>query len=175
MINVRELKFSDIELIADYWVNLSPKALQKMGVDPLKMPAKKAFELMLNHQLSLPIDQRLSYCLIWELDKKPIGHCNTNPTKYGENAVMHLHLWDKKHRRKGLGTTFLRMSLPHFFKHLKLKNLYCEPYTLNAAPNKILKTVGFQWEKDYRTTPGNINYEQMVSRWIMSWEMFKKM
>jgi RimJ/RimL family protein N-acetyltransferase len=172
MLSVREIQHKDINLICDYWMNAGDDYLLGMGVDRKKMPSRDSFSRMLKEQLSLPVQSKNAYCLIWENEGKAIGHSNTNPTKYGEEATMHLHLWDDESRRKGLGLHLLRMSLKSYFDNLKLKKLCCEPYALNPAPNKILEKAGFTFVREYTTTPGFLNFEQPVKRWEMTREAF---
>jgi RimJ/RimL family protein N-acetyltransferase len=64
------------------------------------------------------------------------------------------------------------MTLPYFFDSLQIKRLYSEPYALNEAPNKTLERAGFELEKEYITTPGSLNFEQPVKRWVMTKERF---
>jgi RimJ/RimL family protein N-acetyltransferase len=130
---------------------------------------------MLLEQLNSPIEQKRAYCIIWEEDGKPIGHSNTNPTFYGKEATMHLHLWNNETRQKGTGTQLLKLTLPLFFENLKLRNLVCEPYALNPAPNKTLEKAGFTLVKKYITTPGFLNFEQPVMRWELSEENYLKL
>ncbi len=168
MLSVRELLPNDISLIADYWTQSPDAHLQAMGVDLNKVPERKDFVDMLQFQLSLPIEKRNAYCIIWLIDGLPIGHCNTNPTNFGEEANMHLHIWSEENRKKKLGMAFLQMTIPQFFENLNLKRLICEPYALNPAPNRALQKFGFQFVKEYVTTPGSINFEQPVKRWVLN-------
>lgn len=78
-------------------------------------------------------------------------------------------------RKKGMGSELLKMTLPCFFKNLKLKTLWCEPYALNSAPNKTLEKAGFNLIKEYTTVPGFICFEQPVKQWMMSYEDFKNL
>ena len=172
-INIREAQKSDIDLIINYWFSLSTSDLTKMGADINKLPIKLNFKNGLVKQLELPINQRNAFIVIWELDGKPIGHSNTNPTTFGDSASMHLHLWENPTRQKGLGTQFLKKTIQIYFEKLHLKTLFCEPYALNPAPNKTLSKVGFEFEKEYVTTPSSINFEQSVNRWKMSRAQFE--
>ena len=86
---------------------------------------------------------------------------------------MHLHLWQPVKRKKGIGTEFVKMSIPYYFKNFKLKKLICEPYTQNIAPNKVLQKVGFNLIKKYETIPGWINFKQLVNRYEMSFDKFE--
>lgn len=171
-LSVQEFQVAHVPLLLDYWFNASPEHLPGMGVDPRKMPTRAALESMLLQQLQTPIEQRRSYALVWCCDDKPVGHSNTNPTYFGKEATMHLHLWQSPQRLQGWGTEFVRMSLPWYFGKLRLQTLWCEPYALNPAPNRTLEKVGFQLQKEYVTTPGSINFEQPVKRWCMTRAQF---
>jgi RimJ/RimL family protein N-acetyltransferase len=168
MLTVREIQESDIELIAAYWLEARPEFLTGMGVDLKKMPSHEQWISMLSTQLNQAYTEKQSYCTIWELDKKPVGHSNINKIVFGKEAYMHLHLWDNQNRQKGLGVSFVSQSIPFFFNNMKLETLFCEPYALNPAPNHTLKKLGFNFEKTYSTVPGWINFEQEVNLWSLS-------
>jgi RimJ/RimL family protein N-acetyltransferase len=173
MLSVRELKEADIPLIIEYWLGSKNLFLISMGVDLNKLPTREGMMQMLMEQLGTPVQKKKSYCMIWEHNSQPIGHCNTNPIKFGEYAFMHLHIWNINERKKGLGTQLVKMTLPYFFENLRLKKLYSEPYALNPAPNRTLERVGFELLKEYVTTPGSINFKQPVKRWELKYEKFK--
>ncbi len=167
-LSVRELQADDLEHIARYWVSAGDDYLRGMGADPEKMPGFGEWVERLAVQLDQPYNQKQSYCLIWQVDGRPAGHSNVSKIVFGEEAYMHLHLWESGFRQKGAGTTLVRMTLPYFFENLHLKPLYCEPYALNPAPNKTLEKAGFRFVREYVTTPGFLNFEQPVSRWELS-------
>lgn len=167
-LSVRELQENDISSIADYWLESPDDFLRNMGVDLEKLPPREGFENMLQKQIALPYYEKNSLCLIWEADGKAVGHCNTNPTVFGDEAYMHLHMWQSTQREKGLGTELLRKSVPYFFDKLELKTLYSQPYALNDAPNRVLEKLGFELVKEYTTVPGSINFEQPVKLWKMT-------
>ncbi len=173
MLSVREMQQSDIDSIAKYWCSSDTSYFLSLGVDVNKIPTHNQLSQMLTEQLKKPIEQRNSYCIIWELGGTSIGHSNTNPTVFCEEAYMHLHLWNQEVRKKGLGTALLKMTLPLFFERLQLKKLYCEPYALNSAPNKTLENIGFEFVREYITIPGSLNFEQPVKRWELSYEKFQ--
>lgn len=174
-LTVREITENDIPLITDYWLSSDPSFMRSMGVDLEKIPAKETWREMLMEQLSQSYENKKSYCIIWQVHEKPIGHSNINKIIFGEEAYMHLHIWYPEGRRKGLGTSFIKMTIPWFFEKYKLKNLYCEPYALNPTPVKTLEKTGFEFLKEYVTTPGWINFEQPVKLWVMSYERFKEL
>lgn len=172
--SVREIQKTDIELITQYWLTADPEFLTGIGADLKKMPSKEEWINMLTEQISQPYTEKKSYCTIWLVDSKPFGHCNVNKIKFGEEAYIHLHVWDLEFRKRGLGTKLVKMSLPYFFKNLQLKTIYSEPYALNPAPNKTFDKAGFTFVKEYITFPGFLNFEQPVNLWELTVEQFKK-
>lgn len=171
-LTIRELTAEDIADIANYWLDSEPAFLESLGVDLAKLPSREELTGALHAQLAKPIEERQSYCLIGEADGRAIGHCNTNPTTFGEEAWMHLHLWRPDARRRGLGTRLVRESVKRFFEALHLKRLYSEPMSSNEAPNRTLAKLGFELVKEYVTVPGSICYEQSVKLWLMTRERF---
>lgn len=164
-LKVREIEDKDIDLIADYWLTSDPEFLISMGVDLAKLPTRLELKEMLTQQIDTPLQKKQSYALIWSIDGKPVGHCNVNQIEFGQHAFMHLHLWKEEYRKKGAGMVLLRKSVQHFFEKLHLQELYCEPYALNPAPNRILEKMDFSLEKTYQTVPGSLNFYQTVNRW----------
>lgn len=171
-LNVREIAFRDIDLLVEYWSAASEEYLLSLGADPKKMPDSNSFKTMLETQIQTPLKQKKSYALIWELEGKQIGHTNVNDINFGNDAFMHLHLWNLGTRLKGLGHQLVKKSLPLYFETLQLKTLFCQPYAENTAPNKTLEKVGFSFVKTYRTIPGYLNFEQEVNLWKMTKEQF---
>lgn len=172
-IEVRELTLSDIDYITDYWGKSDKDYLVGMGVDLNKLPSREELSKMLATQIHLPDSEKASLALIAMIDGKPAGHCNVNYITYGNEATMHLHLWQSGNRRKGMGTRMVLKSLPIFFERLKLETIWCEPYSKNKAPIRTLQKVGFEFVKEYLTIPGSLNFDQVVSRWKMSKERFE--
>jgi RimJ/RimL family protein N-acetyltransferase len=175
VLSVREIKKEDINSLVEYWFTAKARFLLGMGVDITKMPKREEFSAMLEAQLKQSYTEKQSYCTIWLVNGKAIGHCNVNRIVFGEEASMHLHTWNSGFRQKGFGVDFVKMSLSYFFDNLKLKKVYSEPYALNPGPNKTLEKVGFAFVKKYTTIPGVINFEQEVNRWELSYEEYRKL
>lgn len=173
-LSVREIQPADIEPLVDYWLTATPEYLAGMGADITKLPTRPEWQAMLSAQIEQPYEQKKSYCIIWLLDGAPVGHSNINKITFGELAYMHLHLWKSDGRRRGLGTEFVQRTLPFFFENFQLKQLFCEPYALNTAPNKTLEKLGFQFVESYTSIPGTINFEQLVNLWSLSREAYER-
>ena len=174
-LSVRPIEHRDIDHITDYWVTADADALHRMGADISKIPTREYWIEMLTEQLATPIEQKKSYCIIWELDGAQVGHCNVNNIKYGKEAYMHLHLWKPDTRQQGSGIALVKKTLPYFFENLHINKLYCEPYALNPAPNRTLERLGFQLVKEYITVPGYVSFEQEVKLCELPYDKYKEL
>ncbi|MCT4580348.1 MAG: GNAT family N-acetyltransferase [Flavobacteriales bacterium] len=172
-IRIQELTEKEIPLIIQYWLRSSPEHLIAMGVDLEKVPTEEKLTKYLTEQISLPIKVKESYALIWLLDGKPIGHSNINEINFGKTAKMHLHIWEKANRQKGIGLELLKLSIANYFQKFNLQELICEPYAYNPAPNKTLEKLGFSLIEEYSTIPGSINFRQKVKRWQLTQQAFQ--
>lgn len=168
ILSIREMQESDLDLILDYWFASSAEYLAGMGADINKLPERQAWRERLGAQLGQSYPEKQSYAIIWEVDGLPVGHSNLNPIHFGDEANMHLHLWQAATRRRGLGADLVRLTLPFFFDNMELQRLYCEPFAHNPAPNKTMAKVGFELVKTYVGVPGSINSEQLVNQWLLT-------
>jgi RimJ/RimL family protein N-acetyltransferase len=161
----------EYKAMIDYFHNATDSFLTGMGVDRRKLLKKDEWlsRLLADH---LRDDARKHrFYLAWVYDGKQVGHSSINKIKIGQEACIHLHLWQPKLRRKGLGTEFFRASANFFIRRFRLKLLLCEPCADNPAPNRVLSKLGFRLVKKYRTVPGDINLEQDVNRYELNHEM----
>ena len=76
---------------------------------------------------------------------------------------MHLHLWKSSVRQKEADAALVKLTLPFFFENLRLKDLFCEPYALNPAPNKTLAKTGFEFVKEYITDKASVSKTSIVA------------
>jgi RimJ/RimL family protein N-acetyltransferase len=171
-LSVKVAEENDYKYIVDYFTSADHHFLNGMGVDPLKLPKRQDWLKLLSDNHTKPIEEKNIFYLIWYYNDEPIGHTNINKIVFGEEAYMHLHMWKREIRHKGIGLELMKLSIPHYFNTFKLKTLFCEPYALNQAPNKTLKKLGFTFVKEYETTPGLISFHQSVNRWSLSYEDF---
>ncbi|NEQ50872.1 MAG: GNAT family N-acetyltransferase [Leptolyngbya sp. SIO3F4] len=166
----REFDINDIDLMIAYFLQADQSSLKAMGVDPLKLPNANDWKTLLKEDLKQPIAKKQFYYILWELDHHPVGHSNINKIIFGQEAYMHLHLWKPQTRQSGHGTYFIYQSIRKYFATFNLDYLFCEPYAMNPAPNKTLDKIGFEFVTTYETTPGWINFQQPVNRWVLSKE-----
>ncbi|HEY0743100.1 MAG TPA: GNAT family protein [Chryseosolibacter sp.] len=155
------------ERIVDYFLKADSKFLNGMGVDPAVLPAREVWLQRLYENHTKPMPEKNIFYVIWHVDGEPIGHSNVNKIAFGQEAYMHLHMWQPHTRKRGLGLQLVHQSIPYYFENFDLKELYCEPYALNPAPNKTLAKLGFEFIKQYETVPGVISFPQPVNRWIL--------
>ncbi|MHC2992124.1 hypothetical protein OB13_11200 [Pontibacter sp. HJ8] len=170
---VREMVEDDIEHFIRYWVDSSSAHLEGMGVDVSKRPTREQIENLVKSQVTLPMEEKKAYFLTWIKNGHPVGSCHVNQIAFGEQAFMHVHLWQLENRQKGIGGAFVKQSLPFFFENLNLTQLFCEPYALNPAPNKTVEKLGFEFVRQHTTIPGVSNFEQVVNLWRLTKEQYQ--
>ena len=168
--HVRELQPHDVDRVINYFLQADHDFIRGMGADPEKLPKFDDWRKIMLEDLDRSPAHKHFYYLIWELEGCPVGHSNINKIVFGHEAYLHLHLWEPEKRRHGNGTYLIRASIGRYFENFELQNLFCEPYALNPAPNKILAKIGFEFVKQYDTIPGWINFHQTVNRWVLSKE-----
>jgi len=158
---------AEYERMVDYFLGADHAFLRAMGIDPALLPQRAAWlESALRDHARADAEKERAY-LAWIHDGQVVGHSSVSKIAVGQHAYIHLHLWDARLRRSGLGRTFFVASAAEFMRALRLERLYCEPCADNPAPNRVLPLCGFRFVKRYRTTPGNINFEQDVNLYVL--------
>jgi RimJ/RimL family protein N-acetyltransferase len=147
----------------DYFLLAEESFLRKMGVDPTRLATRDDWlrQVLVDHDK--PDGDKDRFYVAWILDGKQVGHSSINGIRIGEEAYLHLHLWQPELRKSGLGIQFLERSIDFYFEHFHFKRILCQPFAENPAPNRALVKLGFEFIKRYRTVPGSINYEQDVN------------
>ena len=140
---VREITSSDIPFILAYWRENSFADLERMG--ELARPDENANrEFMTWFCETRPsVDEAKEDILIWEVDERAIGYATLKDVRPGQDAQIHLHMWDKELRGKGFGSVLFCLSAVTFITKFQLKNLYCQPKSDNPMPNRMLTKIGF--------------------------------
>jgi RimJ/RimL family protein N-acetyltransferase len=171
-ISVRLAEESDYERIVDYFLSGDDAFLAGMGVDRSKLPPRTQWLKLLKENHRAELEEKSFFYVVWELNSQAVGHSNINKIVFGQEAYTHLHMWKPDIRQSGLGYEFMRLSIPYYFNLFALRYLYCEPYSLNAAPNQTLKKLGFEFIRQYETVPGWISFPQPVNRWSLARQAF---
>lgn len=159
---------AEYEQMVDYFLSADDEFLRGMGVARFQLPLREAWIRSVLRDHDRPIHQKERAYLAWIYDGVAIGHSSINKIQVGEETFIHLHVWLRARRLGGLGTTFFRLPFCRFAEDFSLKRLYCEPYTENPGPNRVLQKSGFRFVKRYRTIPGPINFEQDVNQYVRS-------
>jgi RimJ/RimL family protein N-acetyltransferase len=163
----RPMEVSEVDLIIDYFHQASPEYLNSLGVDPSRLPARAPWKAAIEGQFALPVAQRKAFLVLWELGGVPVGFSTSDKIKFGREAYMHLHILRPEHRQAGNGAFFVRQTARIYFERLQISRLFCEPYALNAAPNRTLQRAGFKYVKTHEPVPGPLNFHQPVTRWVL--------
>lgn len=162
---VRPLTVEETPHVINYFLQSDDAHLRRLGVDISKLPTFDDWHANLQHEFAKPVRQRALFYVGWELDGQLIGHSHINDIVLGQQAFMHLHIWQTPKRHAGLGRFFVRKSAEIYFDQFDLQTLLCQPAALNTAPNRTLQSVGFRYVKTYETKPSWINIHHAVTLW----------
>lgn len=160
---VRKMKESDIPFVVGYWLSAGQEDLDRMGVDPGKIPEEKIFAEQLRTLLRAQ-NPTASY-LIWMQDEDRLGYSSLKNIVYGQKGEIHLHMVLAPSRGEGLGGRLFCLSVLEFFREFSLREMHCEPRASNPFPNGMLRKVGFPLEKTYRGRSSDLSLECELNRY----------
>lgn len=163
-LTVREMRLAEVGIRIDYFHDASDEHLRMLGVDQALLPARDAWRAFYEEDFARPAQDRTNYLLVWERDGSVVGFSAADRIVFGKEAFMHLHILSPTMRGKGLGADFVKESARTYFEVLELERLFSEPNALNVAPNRTLQRAGFRFLFTHETTPGPINFPQLVTR-----------
>jgi len=164
-LTIREMEQRDVAHILNYWASASPQHLDAMGVDPRKMIAPEELKQRLSDSLSVPAREKKTCIVIWEVNDTPIGFNSLAEIDFGNEAKIHLHIWEEKYRAKGFGTKFMKKALAYYMAKFKLKRIVCETKSTNPGPNKLFSDLGIKPSRIYRSVASPVMYETEVARY----------
>lgn len=164
-LRVRDLSLDDIPLVNGYWANQTPADIDRMSLDPSKIPTPYVRVAAHGKLLDLPYKERQSELLIWELNERAVGMSTLRNIQYAESSEFHLHMIEPTLRRSGYGHRFVALSLELYFRRFHLQRIVCEPSSSNLGANRLLQKLGFTITNTYRTIPGPLNREHEVHRY----------
>lgn len=164
---VRTMRLDEVEVRVDYFHCTSDEYLQKLGVSRDLLPTQSDWRAFYEENYARPLNERLNYSLVWELNGRTVGFSSADHINFGKDAYMHLHILDPQHRHAGLGTRFVGESAHRYFEDLELERIYCEPNALNTAPNRTLQKAGFKFICTRESIPGPLNFLQPTNLWLL--------
>jgi RimJ/RimL family protein N-acetyltransferase len=162
---VRPMRLDEVGFRIDYFLQATDAHLLTLGVAREQLPERAAWLAGYEREFALPVPERSSYILAWELDGELVGFSTADPFTFGDEAFMHLHIRMPDQRRRGLGTEFVRRSADAYFETLQLQRLWCQPNAFNVAPNRTLQAAGFRYDRTEVARPHPMNFEQPITRW----------
>jgi RimJ/RimL family protein N-acetyltransferase len=163
----REMTLPEADIIIGYFHGVSHDFLKSLGISPAKLLNRGEWREYYRADYRRPIQKRKALLVLWELDGEPIGFSTADKIVFGQEAYMHLHIVHPEQRRSGYGASLVRETARIYFRLLQIRQLYCEPYALNVAPNRTLQKAGFKYIKTHAVVPGPLNFHQLVNRWLL--------
>ena len=172
--NVRQLIPSEFDRVIDYFLKSDKNYLQTLGTDINKLPSKGDWYNFMATEYQKSFTEKKYFCLGWQYEQQLIGHSAMDNINYGQEARIHLHIWEPLMRNKGLGSRFLSLSIAYYFEQFALQRIICTPKATNTPPNKTLSKVGFEFLGPLETVPHPICFKQIVNQYILERNDFIK-
>jgi len=142
-LSIRPLQRGDVPALVGYWTDASPGDLERMGVDPAKLPTAVELTRSLLTLCHTAERETRAFYSIWEVDGEPIGYASLKNIRRGESGEIHLHIWNAAARGKGYGAKLFSLSALDFFERFALTRIVCEPKVDNPMPNRMLTKAGY--------------------------------
>ncbi len=142
-LSVRPLAAEDLDGFINYWLGLSPDAMERLGVAIDRLPSATQMRSDLEAMLAAPDDGVRSFVLAWCSNGQAIGHSSLKDIVPADFGSIHLHMWRADLRGKGHGAYLFCLAAVDFYKRFKLKRIICEPKADNPPPNRLLQRIGF--------------------------------
>ncbi|MEO0336450.1 MAG: GNAT family protein [Pseudomonadota bacterium] len=145
-VTVRDLDFSDIPFVLDYWYESDPNFLTGMGVDLTKLGGKEEFHASLSKRIessqSLP-EPNMSALMICE-DERPVGFHTISPLTVGESGVFHAHVFDSSMRGRGIGLRSYPLACQVFMNRFSLEKILFKTPLQNKAAIRVKEKLGLK-------------------------------
>lgn len=164
-LSIRPLLPNEAPFVVRYFLDASAADLDRMGVDPTRLPGERAWRRNLAAALALPDREATSAYTAWLVDGQPIGYAALKSIRWGESADIHLHMWSAKHRGRGFGPILFCLSVLDAFDRFRLKTLVCEPKASNPMPNGLLRKVGFPLVRTYQGSSSELSLTTTLNRY----------
>lgn len=142
-LHIRPIRSEDAASLNRYWESNTADDLERMG--ELNRPDLKMTQAFIEAFCASPLDPRTTEedIRIWCVDESPIGYSTLKSIRFGDEAQIHLHVWDKTQRRKGFSSFLFCQTALAFIEAFELKRLYCQPHVGNPMPHGMLRKIGF--------------------------------
>jgi RimJ/RimL family protein N-acetyltransferase len=159
------MQVAEASLVVDYFHEASPADLERMGVDPARLPEPKAWRASLETALAAPASKATSFYSAWLVDGRPVGYAALKRIRPGVCADIHLHMWSAPHRGQGHGATLFCKSVVDAYDRFALRDLVCEPQADNPMPNRMLAKVGFPLLRTYVGSSSELSQTTSLNRY----------
>lgn len=164
-LSVRPLRPEEAGLVVRYFTEASPADIERMGVDPAKLPDPARWERDLRAVLAAPPPASASAYYAWLVGGEPVGFSSLKDVAVGGSASQHLHMWSARHRGQGFGPVlFCRTALAGYAR-FGLRAIVCEPSARNPMPNRLLQKVGFPLLKTYEGRSSDLSAVTTLNRY----------
>jgi RimJ/RimL family protein N-acetyltransferase len=152
-------------LVVRYFTEASPADIERMGVDPAKLPDPAKWERDLRAVLAAPPPRSRSAYYTWLVDGEPVGFSSLKDVEIGGSASQHLHMWSARHRGQGHGAILFCLTALAGYARFRLRSIVCEPRAANPMPNRLLQKAGFPLLRTYEGASSDLSAVTTLNRY----------
>jgi RimJ/RimL family protein N-acetyltransferase len=152
-------------LVVRYFTQASPADIDRMGVDPAKLPDPAAWERSLRATLSNPPPASPSAYFTWLVAGEAVGFSSLKDVRVGGSASQHLHMWSAGHRGQGFGPVLFCLTALEGYARFGLRSIACEPKASNPMPNRLLQKAGFPLVRTYEGASSDLSSVTLLNRY----------
>ena len=92
-LTVRPLAATDFDGFINYWQELSPAEIERMGVAIDRMPSATRMRSDLERMLTSRNKDLRTFVVAWCVNSETIGHSSLKDIVPGDSGSIHLHMW----------------------------------------------------------------------------------
>lgn len=145
-IEIRDFSVSDIPEILNYWFRSPEGFIERIGVDPSKLPKEEEMKRSLLEKCeansALPSSKMNAVVILY--NGEPIGFHTLSPYTEGDSGIFHAHIWDQSLRGKGIAQHSYIKAARVFMERFELKKLVYKTPVQNTGAIRVKERLGIR-------------------------------
>ena len=146
VISVRDLSVDEIPAVVNYWFHSPPGFIERMGVDPAKMPKESEMKSGLLQKIQenklLTVSKLNALAIL--CDGHAIGMHTINPLIENDYGIFHAHIWESHFRRQGIGMRSYPLACRVFIERFGLKRILFKTPIHNIGAIRTKEKLGIR-------------------------------
>jgi hypothetical protein len=145
-VSVRDLSVDDVPSIANFWFQSPHGFVERMGVDPSKLPSEEDMRrsLIEKCEANLLLPKSKLNALVVLYKDEPIGFHTLFPFTEGESGMFHAHIWNINRRGRGIAQHSYIRAARVFMERFALKKILYKTPIQNIGAIRVKEKLGIR-------------------------------